>query len=86
MTDRQKEMLTKRALYGFLCEHPDLSMNDIDSYSLVTRIVDDKVLLQITLSHYVMYIELKNKKYFIYIPKERFSIKENENVGENENC
>lgn len=74
MTDRQQEMLINRALLEFLADHPELSMNDICKCSLVTKIAGSLPLL--TFSHYVVFIKLMNGDSFIYIPKERFKVKE----------
>ena len=83
MTDRQKEMLKKRAILEFLSDNPDLTMKDIDSYSLIREITVANLLPPLYFSHYTMYIHLTDGKNVIYIPKERFKVKETNHVDKN---
>lgn len=80
MTDRQKEMLKKRAILEFLADNTNLTMKDIDSYSLITTIKGADPLPPLLLSHYILYIRLTNNTNVLYIPKERFKVKEANHV------
>lgn len=83
MTDRQKEMLKKRAILEFLADNTDLTMEDIDSYYLIKKIEAASPVPPLLLSHYILYIRLTNGINVLYIPKERFKVKEISYVDKN---
>lgn len=80
MTDRQKEMLKKRAILEFLADNTDLTMEDIDSCFLIKKIEAASPVPPLLLSHYVLYIRLTNDINVLYIPKERFKVEEANHV------
>ena len=85
MTDRQKEMLKKRALAEFLTDYPGISMDDIEEFEMVYSCIGNSDIRLFYFSHYVFGVQIKGKIPIIYIPKERFRVKEDNNASENNN-